>query len=174
MPPDSATLLAWRDRVAALRAPACDMAHEAIPRQPDGTPRPSTTSPSGYSRIGICAPSVRERHIGCSHTTARLVLGDALLALGDDDAPLVAALRDLENAISLLDHRRYDAETGYARAVDAGADMAATRAAIDSLVAEHRACAARAAALRDAVLARLDAALAGQPAAPIETYPRGL
>jgi hypothetical protein len=160
MPPDRATLVAWCDRVAALRAPACDMAHEAIPRRPDGMPLPSAASPSGYGRIGICAPSVRERHIGCSHTMARLVLRDALDALGGD-AVLAAALRDLENTVSLLDHRRYDAETDHARAIAAGADGAAARAVIESLVAEHRACVARVVALRDAVLARLDTALAG-------------
>jgi len=30
-------------------------------------------------------------------------------------------LNELENAISLLDHRRYDAETRHAQAIDAGA-----------------------------------------------------
>jgi hypothetical protein len=140
------------------------MAHEAIPRRADGMPLASAASPSGYARIGICAPSVRERHIGCSHTMARLVLRHALAALGDHDEALAGALRELENAVSLLDHRRYDAETDHARALVAGADGAAARAVLDSLVAEHRSCVARALALRQAVLARLDAALANAAA----------
>jgi len=161
---DRDTLVAWRARVAALTAPACAMAHESIPLGSDGAPARNAASPSGYARAGICPAAMRERHIGCSHTTARLVLRDALDALtGGDDALLRDELRAVENSISLLDHRRYDAETRLAQALAGGGPAAveAARRAIDALVTEHGAFAARAIAVRDAVLARLDAALDG-------------
>jgi len=162
MPSDRGSLVALRARVAALRAPSCAMAHESIALGPDARPVRSSLSPSGYARVGICPASTRANHVGCSHTTARYLLRDALDTLPDDaDAALKDDLRALENAISLLDHRRYDAETRHAQALDGGtpAEAAAARRVIDDLVAEHRACAVRALALRDAVLARLDAAL---------------
>jgi hypothetical protein len=162
---DRASLTTWRARVAALTAPACAMAHESIPLGPDGAPARSAASPSGYARAGICPAAVRAAHVGCSHTTARHVLRDALDALNrgglGGDGPLRDELRDIENNISLLDHRRYDAETCHARALEAATPDSTTQRAIDDLVAEHRRYAARALALRDAVLARLDAALAG-------------
>jgi hypothetical protein len=93
---------------------------------------------------------------------ARHFLRDALDAIaGSDNEPLLRELNELENAISLLDHRRYDAETRHARALDRGdaAEAAVAQRAIDDLVAEHRGYALRALILRDGVLARLDAAL---------------
>jgi hypothetical protein len=158
---DRQTLLAWRMRLSALRAPACGMAHEGVRSGPDAKPLPNVRSPSGYARIGLCPETVRAGHIGCSHTMARYLLRDALAAIpGTDNAPLLRELDDLENAISLLDHRRYDAETRLARALDNGSAKAgAERRAIDDLVGEHRSYVGRALALRDAVLQRLDGAL---------------
>ena len=113
-------------------------------------------------RARYCPEAIRSGHIGCSHTTARHVLRDALNCIpGGGVATLRHELNELENAISLLDHRRYDAETRHAQAIDAGtpAQTAAARRAIDGLVSEHRAYVARALVLRDAVLALVDAAL---------------
>jgi hypothetical protein len=92
---------------------------------------------------------------------ARYLLRHALAAIpGSGNAPLLRELDDLENAISPLDHRRYDAETRLARArANGSADTGAARRAIDDLVGEHRSYAGRALALRDAVLQRLDGAL---------------
>jgi hypothetical protein len=90
-------------------------------------------------------------------------LRDALgQAPGEGQDALLRELDDLENAISLLDHRRYDAETRLAQAREAGRadDIAAKLNAIAGLTAEHRRYAARVLTLRDAALARLDAALA--------------
>ncbi len=36
----------------------------------------------GYRRVGLCAPDVRALMLGCSHTTARIRLKDALDELG--------------------------------------------------------------------------------------------
>jgi hypothetical protein len=79
---------------------------------------------------------------------------------GDTDA-LREETRALENHISLLDHRRFEAECRRADALRADArDVAALAAAeIEAAIAEHRACTARALAVRDAVLRRLDEAI---------------
>ncbi len=147
MTPDRESLISWRMRLAALRAPACGMAHESIRSGPEAKPVRNSRSPSGYARAGICPEAIRSGHLGCSHTTARHLLRDALDCIpGGGVAPLRHELNGLENAISLLDHRRYDAETRHARAIDAGspAQTAAARRAIDDLVAEHRSYVARA------------------------------
>ncbi len=162
MAPDRESLTSWRMRLAALRAPACGMAHESIRSGPDAMPVRNSRSPSGYARAGICPEAIRSGHLGCSHTMARHLLRDALGRVpGDGRAGLLRELDELENAISVLDHRRYDAETRHARAIDAGtpAQTAAARRAIDDLVAEHRGYVARALALRDAAVALIDAAL---------------
>jgi hypothetical protein len=138
------------------------MAHEGVRSGPDAKPLPNVRSPSGYARTGLCPEAVRAGHIGCSHTMARHLLRDALDAIaGSDNESLLHELNELENAISLLDHRRYDAETRHARARDRGdaAEAAVAQRAIDELVGEHRGYAGRALILRDGVLARLDAAL---------------
>jgi hypothetical protein len=91
---------------------------------------------------------------------ARYVLRDALLQVpGDGDEAVLAALHDLEQAISLLDHRRYDAESLFANARLAKADGAGEEREIAVLVAEHRTYVRRAVELRDDVLRRIDDAL---------------
>jgi hypothetical protein len=165
MAPDRESLMSWRMRLAALRAPACGMAHESIRSGPDAMPVRNPRSPSGYARAGICPEGIRLGHLGCSHTMARHLLRDALGRVpGGGHVALLCELDELENAISLLDHRRYDAETRHAQAADKGtaAQITEARRAIDGLVAEHRAYVARALALRDAALALIDAALAAE------------
>jgi hypothetical protein len=91
---------------------------------------------------------------------ARYVLRDAIMQVpGDGDEAVVAVLHELEQAISLLDHRRYDAESRSASARLAKADGAPAERDIAALVAEHRACVTRADELRDDVLRRIDDAL---------------
>ena len=163
MRPEQETLTALRDRVAALQAPPCGMAHERIPAGADGGPMASSRSPSGFARIGVCPETVRAVHIGCSHTTARYLLRDALMMLpGAEAKGLLAALHELEQAISLLDHRRYDAESRRAEAMRAApsAVLTAAEGEIAVLLEEHRSCCTRATTLRDAVVRRLNEALA--------------
>jgi hypothetical protein len=160
IPLEPEALIALRRHVAALRAAACDMAHESIPAGPDGAPVRSTRSPSGFARAGICTEAVRAGNLACSHTTARYLLRDAIMQLpGEGVEAVIAALHDLEQAISLLDHRRYDAESRRASARLAAADDGPGEREIAALVAEHRACVARASELRDDVLRRIDEAL---------------
>ena len=98
--------------------------------------------------------------LGGSHTTARYLLRDAIMQMpGEGVEAVVAALHELEQAISLLDHRRYDAESRRASATLAEADDAPAEREIDALVAEHRASVTRAGELRDCVLRRIDETL---------------
>ena len=137
------------------------MAHEGIPSGPGGHPVPNAHSDSGFARVGLCGEAVRAANLACSHTMARYVLRDAIRKVpGDGDEAVFAALHELEQAISLLDHRRYDAESRLANARLAKADGAAAERQIAALVAEHRACVKRAGELRDDVLRRIDDALA--------------
>ena len=153
-------LIALRRRVEALRAWPCDMAHESIPSGPDGDPMRSARSPSGFARTGLCLEAGRATNLACSHTMARYVLRDAVMLVpGDGDEAVVAALHDLEQAISLLDHRRYDAESRWASARLEKADDASAEREIAALVAEHRAAVTSAQVLRDDVLRRIDDAL---------------
>jgi hypothetical protein len=153
-------LMALRRRVEALHASPCDMAHESIPAGPDGDPVRSTYSPSGFARVGLCPEAGRATSLACSHTTARYVLRDAIKQVpGEGDEALIAALHELEQAISLLDHRRYEAESRRASATLVGADGAPAEREIAALVAEHRAAVTRAGELRDDVLRRIDDAL---------------
>jgi hypothetical protein len=153
-------LIALRQRVEALRASPCDMAHESIPAGPDGDPVRSARSSSGFARTGLCPDAARATNLACSHTMARYVLRDAIMQVpGDGDEAVVAALHELEQAISLLDHRRYDAENRRASARLAKADGAPAEREIVALVAEHRAAVTRAGELRDDVLRRIDDAL---------------
>jgi hypothetical protein len=154
-------LAALRDRIAALRAPPCGMAHESILAAPDGAPVQNSTNNSGYARAGVCPDAVRRAHLGCSHTMARYVLRDALNLLPGSDK-LAAELHELEQAISLLDHRRYDVEVRRADSIMAwrNGDVIVADREIAALVAEHHGYVTRAARLRDEVLRRLDDTLA--------------
>jgi hypothetical protein len=154
-------LIALRRRVEALHVSPCDMAHEGIPADPNGDPGRSTRSLSGFARVGLCSESARANNLTCSHTMARYVLRDAIMRVPgyEGDAAVLAALHDLEQTISLLDHRRYDAESRRASAKLLKVDNAQTERDIAALVAEHRACVRRAGELRDDVLRRIDAAL---------------
>jgi hypothetical protein len=106
-----AALIELRRRVEALSASPCGMAHESIPAGPDGDPVRSTRSPSGFARVGLCPEAGRAANLACSHTMARYALRDAIMqAPGEGDEAVLAALHELEQTISLLDHRRYDAE----------------------------------------------------------------
>ena len=157
------SLITLRDRVAALHAPLCGMAHESVRLDASGRPIKDAQADSGYSRPGLCPEAQRAGHLGCSHTMARYVLQDTLDRLPADQTTTRAELRKLDAAIGLLDHRRYAAECRRAAARDANATdvVAAANGEIAQTIAEHRALSAQAVALRDDVLRRIDAALLG-------------
>jgi len=129
----------FRTALYRLRADLCDMKHEGVRR--DG---------ERLIRRAICPARARISNIACSHTGARLPMRDAWLLLetiGDRDA--VARREELdriEYEISILDHRRYDAET------------VGRKDLIADCIARHRALAAEVEALRLATIAALDRA----------------
>ena len=92
---------------------------------------------------------------------ARYVLQEALTALLSEGKALLAELHELEGAISLLDHRRFDAECRRAEALLAAAPdrIAVSEIEISLLIAEHGRYVVQGAKLRDEVLRRLDGAI---------------
>lgn len=133
------------------------MAHETLPRGPDGHPLPGH-EPGTYRRATLCAASRRRRNLACCHTAARHALRDALRFLSCDD-PCgsrtweAALLRfdAIDADLGRLDHRRYDAETALADAASEAAECKA-RAALANALAEHAAHVAALDELRQQVL----------------------
>lgn len=96
----------------------CRMSHERVVRdEVTGLPVPCRFPAGQYQRVGLCTPDQRARRLGCSHSTARIKLGDAIKALGaaydqNDSAGMQfsSELTRLDNAIHLLDHQKGEAE----------------------------------------------------------------
>jgi len=154
-----------RDRIAASRAVACGMAHEAVPRDAGGQPLAHAVDPDAYARPALCPAGRRDTQLACSHGTARLPLRRAIEALhivagADAATDLLAEWMRLDTALGMLDHRRYAAETRLADAVRTGSDrIAEEQRSIAALVREHRDLARGLDALRDRILAAIDRAL---------------
>lgn len=160
----SAELGRLRDRIAASRAMACGMVHEAVPRDAAGRPLAHAVEPEGYARPALCPAGRRDTQLACSHSTARLPMRRAIETLqardADAAAELLAEWMRLDTALGTLDHRRYAAETRLADAVRAGTErIAEEKRSIAALVREHRDLAQRLDALRDRLLAAIDHAL---------------
>lgn len=131
------------DRLCAaldgLRVVVCDMKHERVHR--DG---------ERALRQRICAARARSSNIACSHSSARLQIRDAWLLLekiGDSQAfAQREELSRVDGEISVLDHRRYDAEA------------AGRQDIVDDCIARHRALGGEIEALRQVAIAALDRA----------------
>ncbi|HSP26752.1 MAG TPA: hypothetical protein VLQ65_16425, partial [Saliniramus sp.] len=122
---------------------ACDMRHE------------SRVSEAGaHARPPLCPSRARMGNIACSHTSARLLMRDAWLLLEEIGQPDAAMQREelarIDYESSVLDYRRYDADT------EGRADLVASQ------IAEHRALGEEVEALRKAALVALDRAAADQ------------
>jgi len=130
-----------RLRVAldGLRVVVCDMKHERVHREGEQALRQS-----------ICAARARKSNIACSHTSARIQMRDAWLLLETIGDPQASAqceeLSRVDGEISVLDHRRYDAEA--AGREDIVADC----------IARHRALGSEIEALRQVAITALDRA----------------
>lgn len=115
-----------REEIATLCIVKCRMSHEQVVRdQWSGLPVACRFPEGSYQRVGLCTPALRALRLGCSHTSARIKLDDAIkvLALGDVEnhrtsTGLSRELARLNNAIHLLDHRKGDAEKRLARMLD--------------------------------------------------------
>ena len=75
--------------------------------------------------MGLCSPEVRAQRLGCSHTTARIKLENAIQELATNDADdsgpgsiLTRELNWLDNEIHLLDHRKGKAEKTLAKVLE--------------------------------------------------------
>jgi hypothetical protein len=111
-----------RNEIASLAVVKCHMSHERIRREGGSMlPVVSRLSESGYQRVGLCSYEVRAQRLGCSHTTARIKLQDAINGLKvngerNNQWPLLESeLNWLNNEIHLLDHRKGEAEKTLAR-----------------------------------------------------------
>ncbi len=115
-------LRSLRKEIASLRVVKCHMSHERIKRVGEFMlPIVSRFPSGGYQRVGLCSPEVRAERLGCSHTTARIKLQDAIseLSIGHEnnegqDSELAIELNRLNNQIHLLDHRKSEAEKNLA------------------------------------------------------------
>jgi hypothetical protein len=115
-------LLLLREEIAALGVVKCHMSHERIRRMGDAMLPVACPSQDAYQRVGLCSPEVRMQRLGCSHTTARIRLEDAINELsrgngvsGGPASSFASELNWLNNQIHLLDHRKGEAEKAVAK-----------------------------------------------------------
>lgn len=166
-------LRALRAEVASLCAVKCRMAHERVLCDAiTGRPAACRVPAGSYRRVGLCAPERRATQLGCSHTSARIKLEDAIAILAahtGEKAQDTSLWRQeatwLNNAIHLLDHRKGDAEKQLAEllesahrsgsAVDAES-VRAVRDRIRALEDRHDALVERIARLQAQVLAEIE------------------
>jgi len=119
-------LCSLREEIATLSIMKCRMSHERVIKDQASGLSVICRFPEGsYQRVGLCAPDLRATRLGCSHTTARVKLDDAIKVLGMSEvmdkayvSVLSRELRWLDNAIHLLDHRKGEAEKRLARIRD--------------------------------------------------------
>lgn len=115
-----------REKISNLSIVKCRMAHERVVLNADnGLPVSCRFSKSSYQRVGLCTPEVRGARLGCSHSSARIQLDDAinLLYMACEETSASGSLLRLElaglnNAIHLLDHRKGEAEKQLARIIE--------------------------------------------------------
>src|SRR5262245_30379302 len=110
-------LRSLREEIATLWIVKCRMSHERVVRNGEsGLPVICRFPEGGYQRVGLCTPEIRAKRLGCSHTSARIKLDDAIRELATSYRRNNAAslqfsseLVWLNNAIHLLDHRKGEA-----------------------------------------------------------------
>jgi len=115
-----------RDEIATLCIVKCRMSHERVVRELASGLSVIRRFPEGsYQRVGLCTPELRAKRLGCSHTSARIKLDDAIDVLNisygeehDSISILSSELALLNNDIHLLDHRKGEAEKRLARMLD--------------------------------------------------------
>jgi hypothetical protein len=181
-------LCTLRDEIAGLRAVKCHMFHERVIREADSMLPVVYRFPVGdYQRIGLCSPGVRSQRLGCSHTTARIKLGNAIDELHTEDAAhrgpghfLAHELNWLNNEIHLLDHRKGDAEKALAKVLEethgdpdrasSGEKLMKAEEHIRELERLHDEYIDRIGALRDRVVTEIDK-LIGQVAHEAQSIP---
>ena len=179
-------LRSLRADLVALCAVKCRMLHERVVRgnASSGLPVACRIPEGNYQRVGLCAPELRAKRLGCSHTSARIKLDDAINLLdahcGENEASGSLLKREaawLDNAIHLLDHRKGEAEKKLAilqeeaqRNPESGDREEKVRKVESELVemeALHDEYVERTGRVRDRVVCEIDKLLCGQ--APTKT-----
>jgi hypothetical protein len=167
-------LYSLREEIAALCVVKCRMSHERVIRAGEAMlPVTCRFTESNYERVGLCKPEIRAKRLGCSHTSARIKLEDAINELNtrDEEAnrlgPLLSSeLNWLNNQIHLLDHRKGEAEKNLARMLEdayrAGGlrrkdkDMIEAENRIQELERAHDEYIERIGRLRDRIMIEID------------------
>ena len=172
--PDDA-VFRLRDRVASLHVHACGLVHEQVIFEKERAKRLSRgigVEPA-LARVGLCSDEYRARQLSCAHTTARYVLGDAVLALHDRGAladeearELQAEIESISESIHRTDWSKGEAEARHALMRERAAATATsifglgeTERWIAELVERHHRCVERLQRLREHILQRLDSVL---------------
>lgn len=155
-----------REEVAALHILKCRMAHERVLRDDaSGLPVRRRFPEGDYRRVGLCSPEQRTGRLGCSHSMARMKLGEAIKALaaicgGEDpvSAQFSGELTELDNAIHLLDHRKGEAEKRLAISLEEAGDLGVRKAEreINEMETTHDELVEQISRLRDRVVSEID------------------
>jgi hypothetical protein len=167
-------LYSLREEIGALRLVKCHMAHERVIKADESMlPVISRSPENNYQRIGLCSPEVRAKRLGCSHTSARIKLADAideLTSSGEEVTGLGQRLRGelgwLNNQIHLLDHRKGEAEKTLARMLEEafragagelkGEELMDAEYGVQELELAHDEYVERIGRLRDEILIEID------------------
>jgi len=128
--------------ISALAVVKCRMSHERVRREGEpALPVVSRLFEGSYERLGLCSPELRAQRLGCSHTTARIKLQDAIDQLNaggesGEGSSLGNEFNWLNNRIHLLDHRKGEAEKILAsteeQTIQAGASERAQKELIEA------------------------------------------
>ena len=163
-----------RGEIAALDVVKCHMSHERIRRAGESILPVVSSFPEGsYKRVGLCSPEVRAQRLGCSHTTARIKLEDAINELntgvgtsGGQCPSFGSELNWLNNQIHLLDHQKGGAEKTLAKMAEEtyragdrarrGAKLMAAQKAVCELERLHDEYVGQIGVLRDKVVNEMD------------------
>lgn len=171
-----------RDGVTSLRVDACCLSHEQVTFDEGRAGRVSRgigVEPA-LRRVGLCSAEHRAAQLSCAHTTARYVLGDAVLALHERGAvsdaeagELQAEIESISESIHQTDWSKGEAEARYALMREHAAGIATslpgmheTELWIAELVQRHLTCVERLQHLRDHLIRRLDTVLLSGGTAP--------
>lgn len=172
-------LIELRGRIEGLKAVKCRVVHERVRLDKEsGLPLTRNIFNPVYVRIGLCPPEIRAGMISCGHTMARYALEDALSLLPDSAGK--QALRDelsgISDGIHALDHQRGDAEKYLAELIEkkhltpedfSEKEFERTTARIRSLEQKHSEYVDRIAAVREKILAEIQAVIANNPKSKI-------
>lgn len=141
------------EKVKNLKTAKCRLRHERVQIDAESNlPVTRHIPETVFDRIGLCTWEIRNERVSCGHTTAHLVLLDAIEILESENRikeDLRADLDSVLNQIYQLDHKKGDAEKDLAMAIEkreTGADngfdktLETAAAAIDEIESQHDEC----------------------------------